>query len=158
VYFTDRKTECGSRSCRRSNVDENLRAPWTGADVWRAAAIVSRRIKDLCDTKINGKTMFLHYVTLCNSVYGSEFIAECCSSRSHQSGLAASTMLSYVFIFIFVFIFFKALCWLNGAKSFLRKNMTVPYFFEGRLCGLVFRVPAYRSRDPGFDSRRYQIF
>jgi hypothetical protein len=25
----------------------------------------------------------------------------------------------------------------------------------GRLCGLVLRVPAYRSRDPGFDSRRY---
>jgi hypothetical protein len=27
-----------------------------------------------------------------------------------------------------------------------------------RLCGLVVRVPGYRSRDPGFDSRRYQIF
>jgi hypothetical protein len=27
-----------------------------------------------------------------------------------------------------------------------------------RLCGLVIRVPGYRSRDPGFDSRRYQIF
>jgi hypothetical protein len=27
-----------------------------------------------------------------------------------------------------------------------------------RLCGLVVRVPAYRSRDSGFDSRRYQIF
>jgi hypothetical protein len=27
-----------------------------------------------------------------------------------------------------------------------------------RLCGLVVRVLAYRSRDPGFDSRRYQIF
>jgi hypothetical protein len=26
-----------------------------------------------------------------------------------------------------------------------------------RLCGLV-RVPAYRSRGPGFDSRPYQIF
>jgi hypothetical protein len=29
---------------------------------------------------------------------------------------------------------------------------------EGRLCGLVVRVPGYRSRDIGFDSRRYQIF
>jgi hypothetical protein len=28
----------------------------------------------------------------------------------------------------------------------------------GRLCGLVVRVPGYKSRDPGFDSRRYHIF
>jgi hypothetical protein len=27
-----------------------------------------------------------------------------------------------------------------------------------RLCGLVVRVPGYRSRGPGFDSRHYQIF
>jgi hypothetical protein len=27
-----------------------------------------------------------------------------------------------------------------------------------RLHGLVVRVPGYRSRDPGFDSQRYQIF
>jgi hypothetical protein len=27
-----------------------------------------------------------------------------------------------------------------------------------RLCGLVIRVPGYRSRGPGFDSRRYHIF
>jgi hypothetical protein len=27
-----------------------------------------------------------------------------------------------------------------------------------RLCGLVVRVPGYRSKGPGFDSPRYQIF
>jgi hypothetical protein len=27
-----------------------------------------------------------------------------------------------------------------------------------QLCDLVVRVPCYRSRDPGFDFRRYQIF
>jgi hypothetical protein len=30
--------------------------------------------------------------------------------------------------------------------------------FAVRLCGLVVRVPCYRSRGPGFDSLRYQIF
>jgi hypothetical protein len=29
---------------------------------------------------------------------------------------------------------------------------------KDRLCGLVVRVPGYRSRGPGFDSRGYQIF
>jgi hypothetical protein len=29
---------------------------------------------------------------------------------------------------------------------------------DDRLCGLVVRVPGYRSRNPGFDFRRYQIF
>jgi hypothetical protein len=30
--------------------------------------------------------------------------------------------------------------------------------YTNRLCGLVARVSAYRSRGPGFDSRGYQIF
>jgi hypothetical protein len=34
----------------------------------------------------------------------------------------------------------------------------VPYTSSDRLCGLVVRVPGYRSRGPWFDSRRYQIF
>jgi hypothetical protein len=29
---------------------------------------------------------------------------------------------------------------------------------DDRLCGLVVRVPGYRSRGPEIDSRRYQIF
>jgi hypothetical protein len=32
------------------------------------------------------------------------------------------------------------------------------YSVSDRLCGLVVRVSGHRSRDPGFDSRRYQIF
>jgi hypothetical protein len=27
-----------------------------------------------------------------------------------------------------------------------------------RFCGLAVRIPVYRSRGPGFDSRHYQIF
>jgi hypothetical protein len=30
--------------------------------------------------------------------------------------------------------------------------------FSDRLCGLLFRVPGWISRDPGFDSRRCHIF
>jgi hypothetical protein len=30
--------------------------------------------------------------------------------------------------------------------------------YLNRLCGLVVRVPGYRSRGPGYDSRRCQIF
>jgi hypothetical protein len=44
-----------------------------------------------------------------------------------------------------------------------KKNSQFNFFnHEGegidRLCGLVVRVPAYRSRGPEFDSRRYKIF
>jgi hypothetical protein len=30
--------------------------------------------------------------------------------------------------------------------------------YSDHLCGLVVRVPGYKSRDSRFDSRRYQIF
>jgi hypothetical protein len=39
-------------------------------------------------------------------------------------------------------------------RPFLHFVFPVP----NRLCGLVVRVPGYRSRSPVFDSRRYQIF
>jgi hypothetical protein len=37
-------------------------------------------------------------------------------------------------------------------------NLYVMWKKVDRLCGLVVRVPGYRYRGPGFDSRRYQIF
>jgi hypothetical protein len=54
----------------------------------------------------------------------------------------------------------------NFTKSLYRKctrfNIWIRFFdyymFEDRLCGLVVRVPGYRSRGHGFDSWRYQIF
>jgi hypothetical protein len=36
--------------------------------------------------------------------------------------------------------------------------LLAPCILPDRLCGLVVRVPVYRSRGPGFDSRRHQIF
>jgi hypothetical protein len=41
-------------------------------------------------------------------------------------------------------------------KVVLINDLIVPS--EDRLCGLVVRVLGYRSRGPGFDFRRYQIF
>jgi hypothetical protein len=38
-------------------------------------------------------------------------------------------------------------------SQFLSRNWT-----QYSLCGLVVTVPGNRSRDPGFDSRRYRIF
>jgi hypothetical protein len=39
-----------------------------------------------------------------------------------------------------------------------RKTRIADTGSKDRLCGLVVRVSCYRSRGPGFDSRRYQIF
>jgi hypothetical protein len=37
-------------------------------------------------------------------------------------------------------------------------NFVLFRFTMDRLCGLVVRVSGYRSRGPGFDSRRFQVF
>jgi hypothetical protein len=48
--------------------------------------------------------------------------------------------------------------------SYLQKSLQQPQNVResdkilGYLCGLVVRVPGYRSRGLGFDFRRYQIF
>jgi hypothetical protein len=54
----------------------------------------------------------------------------------------------------------------HHAYSFAAIRVFYTYVFGGggyeigmdRLCGLVVRVTGYRSRGPGFDSRRFQIF
>jgi hypothetical protein len=67
----------------------------------------------------------------------------------------------------FCFIFFKEIRRLNVRIGLLiRLEMACHRATTGQTraisseihCGLVFRVPGYRSRCPGFDSRRYQIF
>jgi hypothetical protein len=52
-------------------------------------------------------------------------------------------------------------CWSTGTSgSNSARGMDVCAYSVciDRLYGVVIRVPAYRSRGPGFDSRRYQIF
>jgi hypothetical protein len=43
-------------------------------------------------------------------------------------------------------------------SPFCRGTFLVVVVYFNRLCGLVVIVPGYRSRVPGFDSQRYQIF
>jgi hypothetical protein len=66
--------------------------------------------------------------------------------------------LSYVFIklYFFVFIIFIHLFFLSILLTLL--FFIIPYLLSDRLCSLVVRVLGYRSRDPGFYSRCYQIF
>jgi hypothetical protein len=42
--------------------------------------------------------------------------------------------------------------------SFVSNEFVLIISSTDRLCGLVVRVPGYRSRGSGLDSRRYQIF
>jgi hypothetical protein len=48
----------------------------------------------------------------------------------------------------------------NGGSTLLRnvREFLRYYMVSDRLCSLLIRVPGYRSRCPGFDSRHYQIF
>jgi hypothetical protein len=43
-------------------------------------------------------------------------------------------------------------------QEVLVRTYIFSFVTKNRPCGLVVRVPVYRSRDPGFDSRRYHIF
>jgi hypothetical protein len=43
----------------------------------------------------------------------------------------------------------------NKILTLILRSMCTKY---NRLCSLVVRVPGYKSRDPGFDSQRYQVF
>jgi hypothetical protein len=47
---------------------------------------------------------------------------------------------------------------MNLCRLFKQIYGSYVFVIEDRLCGLVVRVSGYRSRGPGFDSRRYQIF
>jgi hypothetical protein len=45
-----------------------------------------------------------------------------------------------------------------GLRTHLLPIQIYTYYCQSFLCVLVVRVSGYRSRGPGFDSRRYQIF
>jgi hypothetical protein len=44
---------------------------------------------------------------------------------------------------------------LNLSYDFDYRDFLIVFLISDRLYGIVVRVPGYRSRDPGFDSRRY---
>jgi hypothetical protein len=48
--------------------------------------------------------------------------------------------------------------WVERTNLTKRFHKEILLLLLGRLCGLVIRVPGYRSKGPGFDSRHYQIF
>jgi hypothetical protein len=52
--------------------------------------------------------------------------------------------------------FGSCICFRHQVKNGKDSDSVRP--FDDRLCGLVVRVPGYRSKGSGLDSRRYQIF
>jgi hypothetical protein len=63
-----------------------------------------------------------------------------------------SLSLFNLIIRIMLSVFYVGIYWFNFFFCFC------VHLSVDRLCGLVVRVPGYRSRGPGFDSRLYQIF
>jgi hypothetical protein len=63
---------------------------------------------------------------------------------------------------LYVCLLYTSILWRirigGGSRCYIGHLTQSCLLFKGRLCGLVIRVPGYRSRGPGFDSRRYQIF
>jgi hypothetical protein len=46
----------------------------------------------------------------------------------------------------------------SRSRAEISRKIVTRLLTEHRLCGLVVRVPVYRSIGTGFDSRRYQVF
>jgi hypothetical protein len=55
-------------------------------------------------------------------------------------------------------LFFCCPSQISGLHHIFKGFISCIYTVIDRLCGLLVRVPGYRSRGPGDDSRRYQIF
>jgi hypothetical protein len=73
---------------------------------------------------------------------------------STLTGQRVRKFVFYTFMYV-VRLFVNNCCY--GEESSFR--LWLVYMFPpDRLCGLVVRVSGYRSRGPGFDSRRYKIF
>jgi hypothetical protein len=49
-------------------------------------------------------------------------------------------------------------CCIKQIMIILIEHLVLLMHIDDRPCGLVFSVPNYIPRGPGFDSRRYQIF
>jgi hypothetical protein len=60
-------------------------------------------------------------------------------------------------VLLMLLYFFRAM---ESDASNQSTTLLLFFFFYRRMClsCIVVRVPGYRSRDPGFESRRYQIF
>jgi hypothetical protein len=52
----------------------------------------------------------------------------------------------------------ESMCLLHKKRCAINAYIKTLFQVGDRLCGLVVRVSGYRSKIPGFDSRRFQIF